>query len=132
MPAATRVVTPPESISLAERFEDDFENLGISLTLAEKLDQQHRESVSLYGCLCYETLNSKNLKDFNRTAEPWASNDFPLWVVSQRVREIYRDHKLKGWIFEPVLEKGSELYEEHNLLWKIFVDAIQVNRANHM
>jgi hypothetical protein len=132
MPAATRVVIPPESIPLEERFKDVFENLGISLTRAEKLDQQDRESVSLYGCLCYETLESKNLKDFNRTAEPWASNDFPLWVVSRRVRDIYREHQLKGWIFEPVLEKGSELYEEHSLLWKSFVDAIQVNRANHM
>ena len=132
MPAATCVVTRPESISLAERFKDGFENLGISLTRAEKIDQQDRELLSLYGCLCYEPLNSKTLRDFNRTAEPWASNDFPLWVVSRRVREICREHKLKGWIFEPVLEKGSELYEEHKLLWKIFVDAIQVNRANHM
>ena len=132
MPAATRVVTPPKGLSLEERFGDVFENQGISLTRAEELDQQDRENVSLYGCLCYESLNSENLKDFNRTAEPWASNDFPLWVVSRRVREIYRDHKMKGWIFEPVLEKGDELYDDHSQLWKVFVDAIQVNRANHM
>ena len=132
MPAATRVVIPPESISLYEQFQDEFEKVGISPTRAGELDQQDKENLSLYGCLCYANLNRKNLKDFNRTAEPWASNGFPLWVVSQRVRDIYREHKLKGWIFEPVLEEGSELYEEHSTLWKSFVGAIQVNRANYM
>ena len=132
MPAATRVVFPPESIPLEERFKDEFEIAGISPTRTRELDQQDEEELMLYGCLCYETLNRKNLKDFNRTAEPWASNNFPLWVVSRRVRDVYLEHNLKGWIFEPVLEKGSELYEEHNLLWKGFVGAIQVNRANHM
>jgi hypothetical protein len=132
MPAAKRVVFPPESISFEERLKDDFEKVGISQTRAGELAQQDQEQLSLYGCLCYETLNRKNLKDFNRTAEPWASNDFPLWVVSRRVRDIYRKHKLKGWIFEPVLEKDSELYEEHRLLWESFVGAIQINRANFM
>ncbi len=132
MPAATGVVYPPESIPLEERFRDAFEEAGISPTRARELDQQDEEQLRLYGCLCYETLNGMDLKDFNRTAEPWASNNFPLWVVSRRVRNIYREHKLKGWIFEPVLEKGSELYEEHDSLWKSFVGAIQVNRANHM
>ena len=132
MPAATRVVFPPESIPLEERLGDDFKKAGISLNRVRELDQQDEQTLSLYGCLCYETLNRNTLRDFNRTAEPWASNDFPLWVVSQRVRDIYREHKLKGWIFEPVLEKDSELYEEHRLLWKSFVGAIQINRANHM
>lgn len=132
MPAAKRVVFPPESISFEERFKDDFAKVGISQTRARELAQQDKEQLSLYGCLCYETLNRKNLKDFNRTAEPWASNDFPLWVVSRRVRDIFRKHRLKGWLFEPVLEKGSELYEEHRLLWKSFIGAIQVNRANRM
>lgn len=132
MPAAKRVVFPPESISFEERFKDDLEKVGISPTRARELGQQDMEQLSLYGCLCYETLSRKNLKDFNRTAEPWASNDFPLWVVSRRVRDIYREHKLKGWIFEPVLEKGSWLYKEHKLLWKSFVGAIQTNRANRM
>lgn len=132
MPAASRVVFPPESIPFEERFKDEFEKAGISLTRARELDQEDKGEARLYGCLCYETLNREDLKDFNRTAEPWASNNFPLWVVSRRVRNIYREHKLKGWIFEPVLEKGSELYEEHDLLWKGFVGVIQVNRANHM
>ena len=132
MPAATRLVFPPESIPLEERFRDEFKKAGISPMRARELDEQDKQTLSLYGCLCYENLNRRTLNDFNRTAEPWASNDFPLWVVSRRVREIYREHKLKGWIFEPVLEKGSELYEEHRLLWKSFVSAIQVNRANHM
>lgn len=132
MPAATRVVFPPASIPLEERFKDKFKKAGISSMRARELDQHDLQEFRLYGCLCYETLNRKNLKDFNRTAEPWASNDFPLWVVSQRVRDIYREHKLKGWLFQPVLEKGSKLYEEHKLLWNGFVGAIQVNRANHM
>ncbi|MGI9317428.1 MAG: hypothetical protein ACR2QW_08870 [bacterium] len=132
MPAATRVVFPPQSIPLEERFKDEFKKAGISPTRARELDQQDEEELALYGCLCYETLISKNLKDFNRTAEPWASNNFPLWVVSQRVRDVFREHNLKGWIFEPVLVKGSELCAEHKLLWKSFVGAIQVNRANHM
>lgn len=132
MPAATRVVFPPESIPLGERFKVEFEEAGISPTRARELDQQDKDVLRLYGCLCYESLNKKNLKDFNRTAEPWSSNNFPLWVVSRRVRDICREHKLKGWAFEPVLIKNSELYEKHNLLWKSFVAAIQVNPANHM
>ncbi len=106
MPAANRVVFPPEGTS--------------------------SEELSLHGCLCYEALDRKYLKDFNRTAEPWASNNFPLWVVSRRVREIYRKHKLKGWSFAPVLEEGSDLYKEHKLCWKRFVGAIQINQANHV
>jgi hypothetical protein len=132
MPAATCVVFPPESIPLEERFKDEFKSVGITRSRARELEQLDMEEHRLYGCLCYESLNRKELKDFNRTAEPWASNDFPLWVVSQRVREVFREHKLKGWIFEPVLTMNSELYEEHSRLWERFVGAIQINRANHM
>ena len=75
MPAATRVVIPPESIPLEERFKDVFENLGISLTRAEKLDQQDSKLVSLYGCLCYETFLSPvaMLRHPHDDPDPWKS-----------------------------------------------------------
>ena len=132
MPAASVEVEPPKSIPFAERFEDTLKEAGISKKQAEKIEHVDDNGFRLYGCLCYESLDKEMLKDFNRTAEPWASNDFPLWVVSQRVRALYRDHKFKGWIFEPVLEKDNPLYEEHNKLWGKFLNAIQCNRANHI
>jgi len=132
MPAATRVIYAPKGIPFEEQFEDEFEEMGINKELVNKIDTLDEDKFRLYGCLCYEDLNGKTLKDFNRTAEPWGGNDLPLWVVSRRVRDIYRKYKLRGWIFEPVLEKGSELYELHKNLWQKFIDAIQINRANRI
>ena len=95
--------------------EQDTQKLG------ETVDADNNP-FRLYGCLCYESLASSKMLDFNVTAEPWGSWESPLLVVSSRVRDVYREHGLEGWIFEPVLEKGTGMFEAHQSLWKNFID----------
>lgn len=71
------------------------------------------------GCLSYPRAALAGRPDFNRTAEPWASaHGFPSWVVSRRVEEAFRQSKLRGWYFGPVLETGSDLYQQYDTLWR--------------
>jgi hypothetical protein len=65
-----------------------------------------------FGCLCYPSGTAKRCQDFNRTAEPFTWFGGPEWVLSQRVRECYEHHKLKGWEFLPVLEEGMALHRD--------------------
>jgi hypothetical protein len=87
-------------------------------------------SVRLLGCLVYENLEQQELADFNRTAEDWASRDFPLWVVSARVREFFLRNKFKGWAFTPVMVKDSELHREYERLWDELFEKTSVNPRN--
>jgi hypothetical protein len=87
-------------------------------------------SVRLLGCLVYDDLEQYKLADFNRTAEDWASRDFPLWVVSARVREFFMRSKFKGWAFTPVIVKGSELHREYERLWDELFERASVNPRN--
>jgi hypothetical protein len=87
-------------------------------------------SVRLLGCLVYDDLEQHKLADFNRTAEDWAARDFPLWVVSARVREFFMRSKFKGWAFTPVIVKGSELHREYERLWDDLFDRVSVNPRN--
>lgn len=87
-------------------------------------------SVRLLGCLVYDDLEQHKLADFNRTAEDWAARDFPLWVVSARVREFFMRSKFKGWAFTPVIVKGSELHREYERLWDELFDRVSVNPRN--
>jgi hypothetical protein len=87
-------------------------------------------SVRLLGCLVYDNLEQQKLADFNRTAEDWAARDFPLWVVSARVRELFMRSKFKGWAFTPVIIKGSELHREYERLWNELFERVSVNPRN--
>lgn len=69
------------------------------------------------GCLCYDTATLDNAPDFNRTGEQMVAFEFPQWVVRRGVKDCFREHKLKGWAFEPILESGSAAYEEYHELW---------------
>ncbi len=46
--------------------------------------------------------------------------EFPEWIVSDKVRDLFREHMLKGWVFQPVLELGTEVYKEYVNLWSSF------------
>ncbi|MGI9263213.1 MAG: hypothetical protein ACR2QR_14300 [Woeseiaceae bacterium] len=72
------------------------------------------------GCLCYEPRALKNARDFNRTGEPMVGFRFPGWVVRASVSELFRDRKLRGWAFEPVLDVESETYRDYTELWSSF------------
>lgn len=133
MPPALKCVEPLKGIPYADKIGDQMAKLGFSEQETQKLGEAvdaDDNPFRLYGCLCYESLASSKVSDFNVTAEPWGSWESPLWVVSSRVRDVYREHGLKGWIFEPVLEKGTAMFEDHQTLWKNFTDRIQINPAN--
>ena len=80
----------------------------------------HREEqgYDALGCLCYESSSLDSTLDFNRTGEDLVSFEFPDWVVRSSVRDCVRQHKLKGWAFEPVLTVGSERYHAYCELWR--------------
>jgi hypothetical protein len=89
------------------------------------------ETLRELGCLVYDfTGNAHPSADFNRTAEAWTGSGSPLWVVSPAVRECYTSHKLKGWAFRPVLEKGSELHEEYIQTWDALFQRVYSNPLN--
>jgi hypothetical protein len=134
MPPALICVEPTKGIPFADKVRDQMEELDLSEEEIQKLGEvvnADNDLFRLYGCLCYEPLASSKLLDFNVTAEPWGAWESPLLVVSSRVRDVYREHGLKGWVFEPVLEKGTGMFEDHQALWKNFQDQIQINPANY-
>ena len=70
------------------------------------------------GNLSYAEEALTNKADFLRTAEPWASwNGWPSWVVSRKVVDIFRDKKLRGWAFRPVLLRESDIYSSYIEQW---------------
>jgi hypothetical protein len=84
------------------------------------------------GCLTYRFRDDTPKVDFLRTAEAWSSNDMPVWIVSQRVRECYLRHKLRGWAFRPVLEPGTDLHREYLRLWNDLVDGVHASNPDHI
>jgi len=75
------------------------------------------QGFDIMGCCCYDTSTLEKALDFNRTGECSVSFEFPDWIVSSSVREVFEEHTLKGWAFEPVLEPGTPPYEGYNELW---------------
>jgi hypothetical protein len=82
------------------------------------------------GAITYHFTGKEKLLDFNRTAENFGSNHLPFWIVSQRVREVMTKRKFKGWGYQPVLEKGTPLHQEHTRLWAEALQRISVNPRN--
>ena len=82
------------------------------------------------GALSYQFDGGEEPRDFNRTAENWSNHHLPLWIVSQRVREVVTRRKFKGWAYRPVLEKGSPLHAEYLAMWTAAVDRIRENPRN--
>jgi hypothetical protein len=84
------------------------------------------------ACLTYDFRDgSEPTADFNRTAEAWSSNDMPVWVISSRVREIFNRHKLRGWAFRPVLEKGTSLHDAYLAKWQNLMGRISASNPRH-
>ncbi len=69
------------------------------------------------GCFCYDANALVGALDFNRTAEADVGFEFPEWVVSPRVRQLFEARLLKGWAFEPVLSTGSRRHRDYEALW---------------
>jgi hypothetical protein len=80
-----------------------------------EFDAAASTTAEISGLLCYRSEKLAGLPDFMHTAEPWANARFgwPLWVVSARVRELFRGGRLRGWAFHPVLIAGSVLHWDY-------------------
>ena len=83
------------------------------------------------ACLTYDFRGGPPASDFFRTAENWSSNDMPLWVVSPRVRDAFTRHKLKGWAFRPVLEKGTPLQAAYLAKWQDLMARVSASNPRH-
>ena len=77
------------------------------------------------GCLCYDPAVLSEARDFNRTGERAKSFEFPDWVVRARVRTCFRESRLRGWAFEPVLQTGSAAYLAYHELWGSFYELLR-------
>ena len=70
------------------------------------------------GCLSYREEKLVDKPDFLRTAEPWGGWwGWPSWVVSSRVEETFRERKLRGWAFRPVLVADSKVHSSYLSQW---------------
>lgn len=71
----------------------------------------------ILGCFCYDSQTLADASDFNRTGESNVGFQFPEWIVSAKVRDVYTKNMLRGWRFQPVLEPGSAVYDDYVALW---------------
>jgi hypothetical protein len=83
------------------------------------------------GVLTYDLSGREKLCDFNRTAEDWSNSHLPLWIVSQRVREVVSRRRFKGWGYRPVLEKGTPQHQEYTRLWAEAFERVSANPRHH-
>lgn len=70
-----------------------------------------------YGWLSYEAGALEGSPDLARTAEPWGAWRTPSWIVRQCARSWLDAAQVRGWKFQPVLEKDSALHREHTQRW---------------
>ncbi len=83
------------------------------------------------GCLSYDFSAGLPTGDFFRTGENWSSNQMPVWVVSGRVRDVFRRHKLRGWAFRPVLEIGTPLHASYLATWRDLMGRVAASNPKH-
>lgn len=83
----------------------------------------------LGGLVYAEGLSNTALNDFNRTAEGLTNRGMPDFVVSQAVASQFAANKFRGWAFEPVLELGTDLYQEHSEQWARLNSLVESTRA---
>ncbi|HEY8356017.1 MAG TPA: hypothetical protein VIL30_01045 [Ramlibacter sp.] len=88
-------------------------------TVFETFDEGPRQPSTprRYGLLSYEAGALDTSPDLARTAEPWGAWRTPLWIVRQRARAWLAAAQVRGWKFQPVLEKDSALHREHTQRW---------------
>ncbi|MEM7003063.1 MAG: hypothetical protein AAF529_19910 [Pseudomonadota bacterium] len=83
----------------------------------------------LGGLVYAEALSPTTLQDFNRTAEAFTGQSMPDFVVSQAVAAQFAEKKFRGWAFEPVLEVGTDLYDEHSEQWAKLNSLVESTQA---
>lgn len=106
---------------------DDFAHLYTDHLLASRIidvaspeipsSHPEEQGYDVMGCLCYDAATLGDALDFNRTGESNVAFEFPEWIVSAKVRDVFAANKLKGWKFEPVLEAESDPFDDYVELW---------------
>lgn len=93
-------VLPPAEVDITRRSASYFDSRILEIA----------------GCLSFEEQSLSGAKDINWTRE---HNSFHVGniIVTRKFIEIYEDNKLKGLEFQPVLIKGSKLYDEYIMLF---------------
>ncbi len=105
--------------------------LDCSIEHIESDDPEENGKLRHLGCLCYREEILLETPDFSRTAEPWSGWwGWPSWVVSNRVAKSFRQQKLRGWAFRPVLVADSTLYSAYLSHWKRLVGVISECRSS--
>lgn len=103
----------------------EYQNCG--LLFSNSILSKAENDISMYkrgacfsrlGCLTYDENRLNSALDFNRTSENFDTFNFPDWVVSKRVKMCCEKHKIKGWHFQPVLEKGSIIHKAYLEKWE--------------
>lgn len=82
------------------------------------------------GCMVIPAASLSHLPDFARTSEPLGINDFPAWIVSQRVRKLLDEKGVRGWKWRPVIESGSELHKRYMIVWEPLLNLVRLNPKN--
>jgi hypothetical protein len=84
------------------------------------------------GCKVFPPSSLQHLPDFARSAEPLEVHAFPFWIVSSRVRELFKKISLRDWRWRPVLERDSALHRRYSEAWQPLLDLIRLNPKNHL
>lgn len=86
---------------------------------------QSRFPYQLLSTLTLENVRGLGPRDVKRSAEPWLAGDAPLWIVGSGIRALVEDHALRGFVFRPILLRGSELAKEHDARWGALMNSLR-------
>jgi hypothetical protein len=84
------------------------------------------------GCKVFPPSSLEYLPDFARSAEPLEVHEFPFWIVSDRIRTLFKSLSIRDWRWRPVLELGSDLHRKYAQTWQPLLDLIHLNPKNHL
>jgi len=84
------------------------------------------------GCKVFPGSSLQHLPDFARSAEPLEVNDFSCWIVSGRVRTMFKTTGVREWKWRPVLELDSDLHKMYLETWRPLLELIRLNPRNHL
>lgn len=103
----------------------------ISWRKIQASDEPQYSIHTIWGTLCYED-GLVVAQDFNRSAEGYAADFSPFWVVSDKAKKCFEKHKLKGWQFIPILVRDSTMYERYIKMWQDFFNIINTVNKIHI
>jgi hypothetical protein len=101
--------------------------------IIDKLHTETNNGLRRDGHIIYNQGVLENINDFNYAAESSYKEDGHAdMIVSQNMRQFYLNNKLKSGLFEPVLELGTDSFEEYNKTIISLALDIQRYNENHV